>query len=264
MTTKSELIRPRNIETYYYDEIKNESRAKQIVQAEIASKRRVMQLVVEEVTRDKYILIEGFIYYSAIVTDQPNVKIPCRVHPSTSDEERLIHILKTGVPLEKGTSWLFKNEHVMKLIQDHNLTESEIANKTNLNLATVNRYILDNRIPLHIREKAIEMKAKTVLEKICSSTVIPEQVKSILYEKAIIKPGNAYRLTGRKFDYMKVFCSSCTIPDALLNNSFALEHLINELLYSNFKIKKHMNSLLSSFLNHERGDKEVYEEASIH
>ena len=268
MTTKSMLICPSNIVTYYHDEIKNEDRAKKIVQAERARKSRIIPLVAEEVAKGKYILIEKFEYYSALMKAQPDVRVPCLVYPGTSDKERLFHILKISIPLEKGTSWLFKNEHVMKLKQDYDLTDREIAKKANCNIGTINRYTLDTRIPPHIREKALEMEAKTVLEKVCSSKVIPEELKTILYEKAIIEQGNGYRLTGKKFDYMKEFCSSCTLPPLLLKNTPELEKLTNELLSNNFEISKHMMRLLTVFLGYDtaafQSSQEKYEEISIH
>lgn len=268
MTTRNILICPSNIKTYYYDDIKNEERAKKIVQAERARKSRIIPLVAEEVAKGEYVLIEKFEYYSALLKVQPNVRVPCLVYPGTSDEERLIHILKISIPLEKGTSWLFKNEHVMKLKQDYDLSDREIARKANCNTAVINRYVLDTRIPQHIREKALQMEAKTVLEKVASSTVIPEEVKKILYKKAIIKQGSDYRLTGKKFDYMKEFCSACALPDTLLENKFNLENLINKLLANNFEIKEHMISLLKSFLGQEatsfKSIQEEYQEISIH
>jgi len=249
MAAKPMLISPRNILTYYYDEIINEDRAKRIILAENAKKSRIITLVAEEVSRGKYILIEKFEYYSALMKISPDTRVPVLVYSNTSDVERLLHILKVTTPLEKGTSWLFKNEHVMKLIEEHNLSEREIANRTNLNISTINGFILDRRIPPHIREKATKLKAKTVLVKICHSTVIPEEIKNILFEKAIIEEGNNYRLTGTKFNYMKEFCSSNQFPQSLLKNTIELENLINNLLFTNFEITDHMSYLLSSFLN---------------
>lgn len=95
------------------------------------------------------------------------------------------------------------------------------------------------------------MEAKTVLEKVCSSIVIPEEVKTVLYENCIIEKGNDYRLTGKKFDYVKEFCSSCNLPDLLLKNTLDLESLINKLLSSNFGISNHMINLLNSFLGYD-------------
>ncbi|WP_226672086.1 hypothetical protein [Rossellomorea aquimaris] len=247
MTAKSMLICPTNIVTYYHDEIRNEERAKKIVQAERDRKSRIIPLVAEEVTKGEYVLIENFEYYSALLKTQPNVRVPCLVYPGTSNEKRLTHILKICIPLEKGTSWLFKNELVMKLKQDHHLSDSTIARKVNCNTSTINRYTLDTRIPQHIREKALKMEAKTVLEKIASSIVIPEEVKMILYKKAIIEKGNDFRLTGKKFEYMKEFCSVCILPDALLGNTPGLEIFLDSLIFSNFKIKEHMRSLYNSF-----------------
>ncbi|MFC3040711.1 hypothetical protein ACFOGI_10670 [Virgibacillus xinjiangensis] len=252
MTTKSMLLCPRDIITYYHDEIRNEERAKRIVQAEKARKSGKVRLAVEEVAKGEYILIERFEYYSALLKTQPDVRVPCFVYPGTSDVERLIHILKISIPL-KGTSWLFKNEHVMKLIQNHGLLERDIAKKTYYKTAIIKYYILDTRIPQNIRERALQMKAKTVLEEIARSTVIPEEVKMILYSNAIIEQGNDFRLTGKKLDYMKEFCSVCFFPDTLLKNTsdLDLERLINYLISKNFEIKEHMTSLLDSFLSHD-------------
>lgn len=268
MTTRSMLICPRNIVTYYHDEIRNEERAKKIVQAQRARKNRIIPLVAEEVAKGEYVLIENFTYYSALLKAQPEVRVPCLVYPGTCEEERLIHILKISIPLDKGTSWLFKNEHVMKLKQDHELSEREIARKAKFNTATINQYILDTRIPPHIREKAFEMDAKSVLEKICSSKVVPLEVKMILYEKAIIEQGNDYRLTGKKFDYMKVFCSACNLPPSLLKDTTELESLINKLLSSNFEISDHRVSLLNKFVVYDttayQSKQEMFEEISVH
>jgi len=98
--------------------------------------------------------------------------------------ERIIHILKITIPLERGISWLFKNEHVMKLKQNYNLSDIEIARKVNCKTDTIKKFILDNRIPPHIGEKATQIKARTVLEDIDRSCVIPDEVKMLLYKKA--------------------------------------------------------------------------------
>jgi hypothetical protein len=263
MTAKSMLICPTNIVTYYHDVIRNEDRAKKIVQAERARKNRIIPLVVEEVTKGKFVLIEKFEYYSALIQIQPNVRVPCLVYPGTSNEKRLTHILKISIPLEKGTSWLFKNEHVMKLKQDHYLSDSEIARKINCKTSIINRYTLDTRIPKHIRAKALKMEAKTVLEKIASSIAIPKEVKIILYKKAIIEKGNDFRLTGKKFEYMKEFFATNLLPDTLLKNKQNLEILINKLVSSNFEIREHMASLFTTFTVQEITSL-GHEEISIH
>ncbi|MFY3790504.1 hypothetical protein ACOQFO_02110 [Ureibacillus sp. MALMAid1270] len=248
MTVKSKIINLGNIVTYYHDEIMNMERAKNIVYAERIRKSRLIPLVVEEIAKGKYVLIEKFEYYSSLLKVLPNVPVPCLIYPATTDIERLIHILKISIPLEKGTSWLFKNEHVMKLIQDYNLSDKEIARLTNYNLAVIRRYILDTRIPFHIREKALEMKSKGVLEDIARSTIFPEEVKMILYEKAILRKGNVCRLTRKKFNYMKVFFSICVLPESILKNTTDLENLISWLLFSNFKIEDHMIYLFNSIV----------------
>lgn len=249
MTSKNMLIFPRDIRTYSHDDMKNEERAWKIVEAHKASKNNPIALVVEEVGNEEYILIENFIYYAARLKTQPDIHIPCLVYPGTSDEERLLHILKISIPLEKGTRWLFKNENVMRLKEIHGLQDKEIARKVNCSESVIKHYILDTRIPPKIRDKAIKMEAKTVLDQIASSTVIPPEAKDILYKKAIIEKGNDQRLTGKKFLYMKEFFSAFSVQD--WPKEFPFERLIYRFLASNYKIKKHMISLLNSFLEDE-------------
>ena len=248
MTTKNILICPSDITTYYYEEIKSTENANNIIHAVNTRKGRTIPLVAEEVAKRKYLLIEEFQYYFALMKIQPNTRVPCLIYPNTSDEERLIHILKTSIPRDKGISWLFKNVHVMNLIQGAGLTVSEIARKADFKTEIIKRYVLDTRIPEHIRTKAYEMEAKTVLEKICKSRTFPDEAKMILYEKAVIEKGNAFRLTGEKYHYMERFWSSCKpllVPS--LWNKTELENLINMLLFTNFQIREHMIRLLHSF-----------------
>jgi len=253
MTTRAVAICPLNISTYYVDGKISEKKAQAIIQAENAKKDRIISLVVEKVGKNEFILIEKSEYYAALMKMAPYTRQPCLVYPNTSDMERLIHILKVSIPLEKSTRWWFKHKHVMRLIHVHNLTSNEISNATGLNLSTIKRYIPDNRIPRDIWKIGSQMGAKTVLEKIARSTVIPNEVKLLLYEHAIEEKDSADRLNGPKFDLMKTFFSSCHLPDYLLMDHLKLKQLVNQLIVTNFELESHMINLLDSFLDEETG-----------
>lgn len=93
MTTRCMLICPRNIITYYHNEIRNEARAKKIVQAQRATKNRI-PLVVEEVAKGEYVLIENFTYYSALLKAQPEVRVQCRTFQVQAMKNALFIFLK--------------------------------------------------------------------------------------------------------------------------------------------------------------------------
>ncbi|MFC0015423.1 MULTISPECIES: hypothetical protein [Allobacillus] len=249
MTAKTMMICPKNIQTYYHDEIKDEKNAKRKVHfMKNERKGRTISLVVEEISNGEYVLIEGFSYYSALLKAQPAERVPCLVYPKTDNRTRLLHILTYCVFVDKNTSWVLKNEVIMKLIEEHHLSEKTIAKASNIALNTVNYYILDRKIPLYIRRVASSKKAKSVLDKTSKSSVIPKEMKKILYEKAIIDKSSPNRLTTTKFNYMKEFCSANNIPSWLLRDSSRLESLIDWLLITNFNINSHMKNLLNSFI----------------
>ncbi|WP_339213321.1 hypothetical protein [Ornithinibacillus sp. FSL M8-0202] len=237
--------------TYYHDEIKSDERAKRIIDAVNAKKNRVIPLVAEEFSPEKYVLLENFEYYSSLLKIRPYVRVPCLVYPKTSEVDRLIQILKVTIPLEKGTSWLFKNEHIMRLVDVHNMSIRNIANLTNCSISKINSYILNREIPIHIREVAIQAEAKTVLESICKSTVIPKPLKPILYEKAIIEKGSSHRLNIQKLQLLKHFCSVTEIPIFILDSRSLLKRLIDQLVSTNFNLSTHMINLLNKFIEEE-------------
>jgi len=247
MTAKKIIVCPQNIVTYYNDEIKGDETANRIIHAENVKKDRVISLVVEEATNGQLILLEKFEYHAALLKANPNTRRPCLVYPASNEVERIIHILTVTIPLEKGTSWSFKNYHVAKLINDYGMAIEKIARVTNCDVAKIQSYILDERIPEYIRNQVIKMKAKTVVEKICRSRIIPESIKGLLYDRAVLDQGSLYRLNEKKFEYMKEFFAANHIPHPLANNSQFMQSLIDDLLYNNFRISHHMRQLLHNF-----------------
>jgi hypothetical protein len=90
------------------------------------------------------------------------------------------------------------------------------------------------------------MKARSAVQDICRSKVIPNIMKLILYEKAILTKDHIHRLTGEKLKYFIKICESCNIPDSLLRNETNAEQFINEMLSNNFNLNEHFESLIPS------------------
>lgn len=127
------------------------------------------------------------------------------------------------------------------------MTNDEIATVVNCDVAKIKTYTLDNRIPRHIRNQVIELKAKMVVLGICRSRKIPESIKGLLYERAILDIGDPYRLNGRKFEHMKDFFVANNLPNGLLNDLDFMQRLIDDLLYNNFRISDHMRRMFHTF-----------------
>lgn len=247
MTSKAKLISLRDLDTYYYEEPKSNRTAERVIEAENSKKSRIISLVAEETELGRFILIEKFRYFAALKKTKSDLRVPCLVYPGTSDKERLLHILKVCIPLEKNTNWLFYNKHVVMLLEDHNMPIDEIAELVNCDMSKIKNYTLDKSIPSHIRERAVEMKARTVVQNISSSTVIPGEMKIILYEKSILNKDHIHRLTSEKLKMIKMLCDK-GLPFFLLYDAHELEKLINELLATNFNLEDHMKSLMSSYM----------------
>ena len=250
MTAKNKLICLRNLETYFCEEANNTKTAERVVEAEQAKKSRIISLVAEETEEGHFILIEKFQYFAALKkVKRSDLRLPCLVYPSTSEKERLLHILKVSIPLDKDMPWLFFHKHVRALLDDHKMSLHEIAKHVNCNMTKIKTYVLDSRIPVHIQEKAVEMKARTIIQSICSNRVIPARMKAILYEKAILNKDHVHRLTSEKLKHMITLCEYYTAPLSLLHDQFKLEQFINELLLNNFYLDQHFESLASSPVN---------------
>lgn len=247
MTSKAKLISLRDLDTYYHEEPKSNRTAERVIEAENSKKSRIISLVAEETGAGQVILIEKFKYFAALKKTKSDLRVPCLVYPGRSDKERILHILKVSIPLEKNTSWLFYNKHVVMLLEDHNMSIDEIAGLVNCDISKIKNYTLDESIPSNIREIAVEMKARTVVQNICSSTVIPEEMKIILYEKSVLNKDHIHRLTSEKLKSIKMLCAT-VLPFFLLYDAHELEQLIDELLATNFNLEDHMKSLMSSYM----------------
>lgn len=248
MTAKTKLVCLHNIDAYFHGEPENKKTAEQIKDAEYSKKSRIISFVLEESGTGQYFLVENFQLFMALKKTNSYLRVPCLVYPAISEKERLLHILKISIPLEKlerDVSWPFYHEHVMRLMNDHYLTIEDIAKRTNCSKPKIKSFTLDERSPSHIREIAVEMRARTTVQSICSSRVILETMKRILYEKAVLDTGHLYKLTSEKFKHFTMLCKRNHIPARLLYNEFELEQFINELLSTNFNLNEHFDSLIS-------------------
>ncbi|TRM10577.1 hypothetical protein FH966_01930 [Lentibacillus cibarius] len=151
------------------------------------------------------------------------------------------------MPLEKDISWSFYNEHVRRLREDYELSVGEIAERVNCDPSKIDNYSLDERIPSHIRKKTIKMNSRTTVQAICRNKIIPETMKLILYEKAILDKHDPLRLSGEKLKYVKMLCEKNHIPASLLYNELRLEQFINELLSNNFNLNGYFKTLVPPY-----------------
>ena len=132
-------------------------------------------------------------------------------------------------------------------MNDHYLKIEEIANATRFDESIIKRYLLDERIPEHIRNRAIEVSSKTIVQKICQSKVIPLQIKEILYEKAILENDNPLRLTLKRFEYLKDFFNANSLPKEMMVNLTFMENMIDDLICTNFDISYHMKNIYKDY-----------------
>lgn len=93
-----------------------------------------------------------------------------------------------------------------------------------------------------------------MVKKIATSSVIPHEMKPILFERAILPKRYINRLDSMKFEYIKQFCSCVSFPKDLLEDKSQLENLIDSLLLSNSSLPEHFNDLLKVFLFPFEGD----------
>ncbi|MDQ0220688.1 hypothetical protein ELQ35_01880 [Peribacillus cavernae] len=241
MLEKTVLVSLNDIEAYYIDEIINEDRAKRMIHA--FRKSEMIHFVLEQTISGKYILVNGFSAFSAFRKVHPEITVLAYLKPETSEKERLIHILSVTFPLER-TSWVFKNEHVMRLIYDHNMEIAEVARMTNQTQNKIKECIADIRIPLHIRQVMVMREARTVVNKICSSTVIPENLKPLFYEYAVLRKGNKYRLSTLDFSYLIDFFNLVSLPSYLKEFNPTSRQFFSKLLANYFYLANHYQQLI--------------------
>jgi hypothetical protein len=251
VNTKRMLIAPIDIKTWYYDEVSMETAYKRLNALKKLGYDRCF-LVVEKIGVQKYVLLEGYREYAALITLQPNVAVPCYVvehKEQSSEQEQMIKILRKVVPLET-TSWIFKNIHVMELIDKYKMEIKDIARLIGQDTSQVKKWVLDSRIPVRIRDLAYQNEALTMVKNICQSINIYEEFKPYLYERGVKPQGHKDRLKAIDFELLVLFCKTNRMPLSLLLDGTAVKTLIDKLLQTRFMIPELWRELLYEWFPH--------------
>jgi len=236
-------IRPDNIDTFYYDKISEDTAQKRLRTLNNLGYNRYV-LVVEKISSHKYILIEGFSEYSALILLQPTNPIFCNSINPTNEKKQLLRILSKVITLEK-TSWCFKYFHIKKLIDDYNMEPIEISNAINQPVSTINRFLYHNKIPEYILHLAsLNNASNTLLYKIASSQVLNEAMRILLFERAVQPKNNPLRLKERQFEHVKLFCSNIKLSEKERKNPNFNASLLEKILEGDMQLLSNWQNLL--------------------
>ncbi|WP_027410037.1 hypothetical protein [Anoxybacteroides tepidamans] len=248
---KKMLIAPMDIKTWYYDEISVPTAYKRLNALQRLGYDRCW-LVVEKVGFQQYVLLEGYREYSAFIALQPDVAIPCLVvenERKSSEQELIIKILRKAVPLET-TSWNFKNAHVRELMNKYGMEIKEIVRLIGQDASQVKSWTHNTRIPVHIQHLAYENRATKMVDNICKSINIHEELKPYLYERAVKPKGHQDRLKPIDLELFVSFCKTIPIPRPLLQNAADAEHLVDKVLRTRWMIPDFWQQLLPEWFPH--------------
>jgi len=245
------LIAPMDIKTWYYDEVSVQTAYKRLNALQKLGYDRCW-LVVEKVGFQQYVLLEEYREYSAFLALQPNVAIPCLVvenERKSSEKELIIKILRKTVPLET-TSWNFKNAHVKELMHKYGMEIKEIARLIGQDASKVKSWTYSARIPARIQHLVYENKAKKIVDDICRSINIYEELKPYLYERAVKPKGHPDRLKHFDLELFVLFCKTTPIPRSLLQNAADAEHLVDKVLGTKWMIPDFWKQSLPEWFPH--------------
>ncbi|MFD2639115.1 hypothetical protein [Piscibacillus salipiscarius] len=230
-----------------YQEKMGERDARQLVEG--FNKRFGDVLLKVELDSNKQMhLLENFRYHKALQLLDPDRKVMCEVYPEKGERDRLIYLLRIGLTVEKySTKWLFKHTIIKKLMNkfDYTLEDicAELSDDKYYRPSDLKKYLVHRNIPSHIEKLSVMVGARSLVERIASSQVIPTEVKDILYEKAILPKQGHHRLTIWKFNLLQKFFRTCSLTNEILNNQKQLKLMIDTLIAENFRIDEHMRNL---------------------
>ncbi|MGF7185305.1 hypothetical protein GGQ84_001391 [Desulfitispora alkaliphila] len=246
-------ILPTNISTFYYDKISKDTAQKRLRALDSLDYHRSV-LVVEEISSHKYILIEGFREYSAIILLQPNKLILCNLVNSTNEKKRLLRILKKVITLE-ATSWCFKHFHIKKLINDYHMNPIEISNAINQPISFINRYLYHDTIPDHIRRLSdINNASKTLLNKIARSQILNDNMRILLFERAVRPKNHPQRLKERQLEHVKLFLNNFSLSKIEHDNPNFNASLLDSLLEGDMQLLSYWENLLLDLRRKNKSD----------
>lgn len=236
-------IRPIHINTFYYDPVSEDTAYNRLRSLNSLGYDRYV-LVVEKISFQKYILIEGFREYSALKFLQQNKPVFCNVINTTNEKERLLRILIKVITLET-TSWYFKYLHIQKLMVDYHMKPEEISNAINQPLSKINKFLYRSDIPEYIRELAdLNGASNILLNKIASSRVLHDTIRRLLFTRAVLPQNHPHRLKERQLEHVKLFCRNLSLYESEVNNPKFISELTETLLGADAQLLFNWQSFL--------------------
>ncbi|WP_407271075.1 hypothetical protein [Radiobacillus sp. PE A8.2] len=143
----------------------------------------------------KYFLMNGFMFYDALQTQNKESYIPCFILDQTSSDkkDRLLKILFQGTNGEP-TSWKFKWRIIKELTEEHHVSKEKIAGYLHKETKWVANYMLEDPIPDAYKKRAIETHATWQVNFICNHPAIPKRDKLDLYEQVVNEKLSNYQV----------------------------------------------------------------------
>lgn len=140
--------------------------------------------------------IDAFNCYSAIGYQET---VPCYIYEEKSSLDSALECLQRCF-LEK-THYKIRFDYIMLLQKNFNLSPSEIASKTGIDVSEINKYEIDSSVPKWLIDEIIEQNMQSKINKISKDKKIPSLFKPFLYERALSPAG----LTDKKIKWLKLF-----------------------------------------------------------
>ncbi|MBB5174546.1 hypothetical protein [Texcoconibacillus texcoconensis] len=222
-------IRPEDIDTFYHDPVSEQTARKRVRSLNNIAYRNY-ELVVERLSFQHYVLIEGFEKYSALIQLQPDQPVFCHVIDTSNERERLIRILNKVITFEK-TSWFFRHTHIKKLMTVYHMSTKDIASAINQPESTVKNFLWREGIPEYIQTLAKRNQASmTLLNDIARSRVLYDSMRIHLFERAVLPKKDRRRLKERHFEHVKLFCKNFSLKESEINDQTFISSLTESLI----------------------------------
>lgn len=126
----------------------------------------------------------------------------------------------------------------------------EIARLIGRDASRVKSLTYDERIPAHIQHLAYENRAAKMIDNICKSIHIHEELEPYLYERAVKPKGHQDRLKPMDLEQFFSFCKTIPIPRPLLQNAADAEHLVDKAFRTRLMIPDFWQQSLPEWFPH--------------
>lgn len=167
-----------------------------------------------------YHLADGFKEYEALYVYNPRLTVPCLIAPYKGRIDQIYTILNkdsyTKTPL------LVKYD-LIHLLFNEGASIDDIANKLQISIDTLRRYIIKQEVPRKYILRGIKNNAAHLLNNICNS-IKPNQIKTLLYKRAVLPETDKNRLTEDQLEIVKLMLMETDI--ASIPNIETLEYFV--------------------------------------